>query len=227
MSNESQEQTVERAESEAQTLLRRILGVLGYDAVEQLTAQDVASVIGAWLGLVQLVTADPTSPVADLWGRIYDASLRASPLLTRTARSEEARESADEAMTAYVRRFPPRFEPVDRQSLDDLAAMRAALDEQTEVSDRWRERTEKAERDLSAAQAALAEIAHIYIVPKPKPERVEPGQRWAFVMKADDSEEVSADCSFLFRDAYGEPWQAGPCDMKAAYYLGPAPTSEG
>lgn len=247
MSNEPQEQTDERAESETQALLRSILGVLGYDAVEQLTAQDVVAVIGAWLGLVTLASSEPTSPAAELWRTAYAASLHASPMAAATARQENAREDADAAVLAFVRRFPCRFEPVDRQAADDLAAMRAALDEQTEATERARRDADVAHLMANSLREGVCAALGVpldgggydiltlirdntrdarkfedALVPLPKPERVEPGQRWAFV---DDVAKLQGDTAkLLMGEDADRRWMIESQDW---YYLGPAPTSEG
>lgn len=222
--------------AEAEPLFRRILAVLGYDSADEISAADLIVSVAAWANLVQMFRAEPTSPVADMWHAICAASLRSSPLLSADARLEEAQRSADGAALGFLRRFPPRFEPVDRQALGDLVAMRAALDEQTEATERARElaaewqsryaqaveRAEKAEGHVSAAQTALVEIGRVAICPKPKPEQVEPGQRWAFV---DDVAKVHGDTAkLLMGEDADSRWMI---ESKDWYYLGPAPTSEG
>lgn len=228
---------------QAEALLRRILGALGYDAAEHVTTHDLVAAMGAWLGLVTLASAEPTSPAAHLWQAIYDAALRASPMADTRARREEARQEADEALLAFVRRFPPRFEPVDRQSLDDLAAMREALDEQTAATEaardlvaEWQsryvqaaERVGKAERDLAELRALVASSGTL--IPQPKPERVEPGQRWAFVMISTGQVDHFANRrAWKLEGESGRYWCAMPENGSSVaasmYYLGPAPTAE-
>jgi hypothetical protein len=69
------------------------------------------------------------------------------------------------------------------------------------------------ERDELKAQFARA------IVPLPRPERVEPGQRWAIVMG------TASDCRcgstiYKFIDADGSPYFANEDDIAKSYYLG-------
>lgn len=68
------------------------------------------------------------------------------------------------------------------------------------------------ERDELKAQLAGA------IVPLPKPERVEPGQRWAIAMTAN---EQTANAKFVtFTDGSGCGYTAFPEDLACSYYLG-------
>lgn len=57
------------------------------------------------------------------------------------------------------------------------------------------------------------------LVPLAKPERVEPGQRWAFVMTSVPPFDIPG--TYYFRDAYGEEsYVADRVDIEAAHYLG-------
>jgi hypothetical protein len=75
-------------------------------------------------------------------------------------------------------------------------------------------RAEKAEAELAAANAAIAEVARVAIVPQSKPERVEPGQRWARLETVADAGELQS-------------WERTMMLSAEWVYLGPAPTTEG
>jgi hypothetical protein len=93
--------------------------------------------------------------------------------------------------------------------------------------ERLKARAEKAEAELAAANAAIAEVARVAIVPQPKPESVGPNQRWA---------RTTTTCldgwprgQLMLADGF----RLSPDNTRAMltnddwFYLGPAPTTEG
>lgn len=210
----------------AEQLLRETLVALGYDAAN-LTAADLVHGFACWLGILQMYRAEPTSPAAEWWQRVWQSTNVAPRFDLPRAHLDDAVDVADHAAIAFLRRFPPRFEPVDRQSLDDLAAMRDALDEQTDATERariqsaeWQRRAEIAERNEGILLDKLAARAGS-LVPQPKPERVEPGQRWAFV---DDVAKVRGDTAkLLMGEDADSRWMLESQDW---IFLGPVPKSE-
>jgi hypothetical protein len=81
-------------------------------------------------------------------------------------------------------------------------------------------RTDELRKLLHAKEGEnLVDAAKRVIVPLPKPERVEPGQRWAFVMTSESKLDQFGYARFY--DASGSPtFTADSKDFEAGFYLG-------
>lgn len=173
----------------AEALLRLIMSTLGW--THDVTLVDLIAGLRSWIALVQVMTRDPEGRLASIWWRAYDGALARSSLAYDAPRRQWAAEEADHATKEFLRRFPPLVEDAaPRDTIDDVAALQQALDEQTDatadalvkadrleaIANAAEERAEKAERELTELRASV-------IVPLPKPERVEPGQRWLFTAR--------------------------------------------
>jgi hypothetical protein len=225
----------------AETLLRRILGALGYGNGDGLTAIDVLTGITAWLELLLTMQHDPSGGYASFWARMFDRFVAMYPDDKDDAQCAKL---ADSAANQWILRFPPFLED-ERQTYDDkdFADMRAELDRQTMIAgnlertrdvlltrnealelenksllatavdltntaERFESERDETRRQLAAAESLAITLAEKFsnektrtkdaLVPLAKPERLEPGQRWAFVYEPLDSESMRAHPMAMF-----------------------------
>lgn len=204
----------------AEALLRSIFAALGARNAHTLDVADVLSGLGAWLAELMTMTRFREGDAAVIWLDARRIAWERAPDASGMAAREEASAQADAAVCDFYQRFPP--------SLDTRDAKIEALQEEAHglraIADAAEDRAEKAERELAELRALVANGA---LIAQPKPERVEPGQRWAFVMTALENAKASQSRNiWKFADADGEVFYAGPRDFERAQYLGPAPTAE-
>jgi hypothetical protein len=128
----------------------------------------------------------------------------------------------------------------------ELAKIKAELDSKRRECQTEKERADKAEHDAnnlrviySDARASAGLPLQIgegenlskwcsdareklsrAIIPLPKPEKVEPGQKWAFVMKAIDKGSSPPRVVGTFIDSNGSSWCAYQSDLDTGFYLG-------
>lgn len=141
----------------AEALLRSILETLGYSA--PVTTEALLTGITAWLALLQQWAKDPTGTVAAFWAKTFHTAFAASPMASPKTRREDAADEATAAAAEYMRRFPPLVEDApNRDTVDDIDAMRAELDAQTETSVWAADAARKAEAEQ---QRLLGELESI------------------------------------------------------------------
>ena len=95
----------------------------------------------------------------------------------------------------------------------------ASLEQQIVADDN---RTDELRKILHAKEGeSIIDAAKRAIIPLPKPEKVEPGQRWAFVMKATSGpEDGNVYLAGRFRNAWGNHYGALVDDVRTGFYLG-------
>lgn len=83
-------------------------------------------------------------------------------------------------------------------------------------------RTDELRKILHAKEGeSVVDAAKRAIIPLPKPEKIKPGQRWAFVMKATSGpEDGNAYLAGRFRNAWGNHYGALTYDIRTGFYLG-------
>jgi hypothetical protein len=172
----------------AEALFRRVLVALGYNG--EVSTADLINAIAAWLSLFLFVKRDPDGRFASVWLSSFNTAWGTSTMLQPSSRRTEAEEQADAAVLAFAQRFPPLLEDAEqRDTADDLTALREALDEQTEataaarsIADEWKTSAERLAAQVAHLESQLSRYA---LVPQPKPDRVEPDQRWARMVTTD------------------------------------------
>lgn len=94
----------------------------------------------------------------------------------------------------------------------------ASLEQQIIADDN---RTDELRKILHAKEGeSVIDAAKRAIIPLPKPEKVEPGQKWAFVMKAIDKGSSPPRVVGTFIDSNGSSWCAYQSDLDTGFYLG-------
>lgn len=198
----------------AEKLLREIFAALGARNAHAIDVADVLSGLGAWLALLMTMLRFREGDAAVIWLDARRIAWERGQSLSPDAARREASEQADAAVHDFYQRFPP--------SLDTRDAEIEALQEEAHglraIADAAEERAEKAKCELAELRALVANGA---LIPQPKPERVEPGQRWVWVetVRGVGHEDTSFETgerveteALLERDGW--------------HYIGPAPTAE-
>ncbi|TXH49789.1 MAG: hypothetical protein E6Q97_21845 [Desulfurellales bacterium] len=213
----------------AEKLLRTILVALGYENVGALRGEDLITSITAWVTLLITMKREPGGSYASFWARAFLDVCKDLPV-------DDAAECADKMTNHFARRYPPMLDDVaidddSRDTQSDLQSAMSELDKQTQLV--WqleselvaiRKLNEHHASELATVRNELAALTSSAIVPLAKPERVEPGQRWAFVMTCVPPFDIPN--TYCFVDEYnkkkgtGYIYVADTVDMQAAYYLG-------
>lgn len=184
----------------AEFLLVRILAALGYQS-DKLTPSSLIAGIAAWLTLFATMKREPGGSYASFWARAFLDVCKDLPV-------DDAAECADKMTAHFAKRFPPMLDDVlldeqERDTQSDIQVLTAELDKQVQLV--WQLEAEhkallKANEhhasELAACRIQLDErtaqrdqlMRDVYgaLVPLAKPEHIEAGQRWAFVMHVND-----------------------------------------
>lgn len=183
----------------AEKLLRAILVALGYENAGALRGADLIAGITAWVTLLITMKREPGGSYASFWARAFLDVCKDLPV-------DDAAECADNMTNQFARRYPPMLDDVaidddSRDTQSDLQSAMAELDKQTQLV--WQLESER-NALLRANEHHASELATCRIqleertaqrdqfmramdkmdgtlVQVAKPERVEPGQRWAMV----------------------------------------------
>jgi hypothetical protein len=200
------------------TFLAALLSFLGFGVLSTSTIADMLDELTGWLEMAKAIQRDPQGATARIW---WDAFKDA----WRNDHVEGAARSADNAIAEFGKRFLPVNAENDRDTLNtaDFDAMREELDKQTQIAAELRSERdallEVATHHADEIMAMRAKLASA-IVPLPKPERVEPGQRWAHVMICRENGANEVRPVWRFTDADGYPFSAFGAGMETAIYLG-------
>jgi hypothetical protein len=215
----------------AEFLLVRILAALGYES-DKLTPSSLLAGIAAWVTLLIASKNDVNGRFASFWMHAFLDAWKDLSVL-------DAAEASTAAVNEFAKRYPPMLDDVlldehGRDTQSDIEALSIELDKQTIIANNL-ERTrdvllevnERHASELATCRIQLEErtaqrdqlIRDVYgaLVPLSKPERVEPGQRWAFVMTCT---EHHLGTTSVFEDASGCRYTAFSKDVINGHYLG-------
>lgn len=222
-----------------------LLAFLEYSSMPTAAVADMLDTLTDWLASAKAIRRDPQGATARIWWDAYQRAKKNDPdpaiagyeadcdaaefgkrFLPVAEEDRDTLNTADfDALRIECDRLDANIAILDsraddlQQSLDGVVAERDALlkanaHHAIEIAlERAFNKKLKEERDELKTQLAGA------IVPLSKPERVEPGQRWAIVMgTANDCRHGSKMYEFI--DADGSSYFANEDDLAAAYYLG-------
>jgi hypothetical protein len=180
------------------TFLAALLSFLGFGVLPTATIADMLGELTGWLEMAKAIRRDPQGATARIWWDAFKEAWGAHP-------TSAAALCADDAIAEFGKRFLPVNADDDRDTLNtaDFDALREELDKQTQIAAELR-----SERDtlLMANSLHASEIESLHdklasaIVPLPKPERVEPGQRWAMIVTAGDTQARGESAQWEVRD---------------------------
>jgi hypothetical protein len=164
------------------TFLVALLSFLGFGVLPTATIVDMLDELTGWLEMAKAIRRDPQGATARIW---WDAF----KIAWQDDESETAGRRADLAAGEFGKRFLPVNAEDDRDTLntEDFNALREELDKQTQIAAELRSEREAllevVTHHADEIMAMRVKLANA-IVPLPKPERVESGQRWAMIVTA-------------------------------------------